>query len=355
MSCISRDGKRFAGGSTSDDSTGADAGIVIAGEIINYLDGAPMKIENGTMRVGADAMHLGRNVTIGKINDGYTGYSSTEGDVPLIHYQKVNKLNSATTFEVQSVHVQDKQPEDGIGMVTASYWLQRRLVNGLPECTQQAYEVVEHDDIVPGTNSRSRYHIWLRDDDTWRDFKFRGSDGYFETPVGYSTLSDDRLKKNESFITNATETIMKLSPQKYEKYHNFDCSGSDYNIESGLIAQDIWYNAPELRDMVLIENDNSGNISVPLPLPEGVDTTHDIQNDPDYTSLGWTDKPASISYEKLIPYLIKSNQEQQEIIDAEKEKKIILDTKNANLEQEITTLESQLTDILTRLSTLESA
>jgi hypothetical protein len=69
-------------------------------------------------------------------------------------------------------------------------------------------------------------------------------------------------------------------------------------------------------------------------LPEGVNTSHNIQNDPDYNALGWGDNEAGVGYSQLIPYLVKSNQEQ---------------------EQKIVSLESQLADVLARLSALESA
>ena len=120
---------------------------------------------------------------------------------------------------------------------------------------------------------------------------------------------------------------MKLSVQKYKKYQNFDLSGN-FKEETGLIAQDIWYNAPELRHIIDLGLDVSGNKVQPLPLPEGVNTTHDIQNDPDYNALGWGNDQAGVLYAQLIPYLIKSNQEQE--------------TKIATLEQTITSFEQRI-------------
>ena len=132
---------------------------------------------------------------------------------------------------------------------------------------------------------------------------------------GVHSASDDRLKAEEQNIENATETIMKLSPQKYRKYGDITHE-SGGAFESGLIAQDIWYNVPELRHIITLPTDLSRNEAVPLPLPEGVNTTHDIQNDPDYASLGWTEtETASLDYTQLISYLIKSNQEQQHEIE----------------------------------------
>ena len=130
-----------------------------------------------------------------------------------------------------------------------------------------------------------------------------------------SNFCDDRLKTDEEFVTGATDILMKLSVQKYKKYENFDLSGS-FQEETGLVAQDIWYNAPELRHIIDLGVDASGNKAQPLPLPEGVNTLQDIQDDPDYNALGWGDEQAGVLYAQLIPYLIKSNQEQQEKIDA---------------------------------------
>jgi len=73
------------------------------------------------------------------------------------------------------------------------------------------------------------------------------------------------------------------------------------NIESGLIAQEVYYGAPELRHLVMNH-----------PTDTGIDPptmTDNIQTDPDYGALGWSDKPSAVNYIGLIPYLIKSNQE----------------------------------------------
>ena len=152
----------------------------------------------------------------------------------------------------------------------------------------------------------------------------------------FDETSDDRLKTNEVLITNATDTIMKLSPQIYEKYGNVEHTKGSWT-ESGLIAQDVWYNTPELRHIVSLPIDASGNESVPLPLPEGVNTQQNIQQDIDYVSLGWSSNDtASLNYSQFIPYLIKSNQEQQELINSQN--------------SEINILKTQLADVLQRLT-----
>ena len=167
--------------------------------------------------------------------------------------------------------------------------------------------------------------------------------------AAYNISSDDRIKTNETLVENATETLLKLKPQTYtkhifefrkltaEEYANVstenavfssqsDCwidhsevikSGlddaleypyvqrtlsKDTNKETGLIAQDIWYDAPELRHLVTGCLDSQPSEEKPV-------TSDDPQQDPDYDQAGWGTTQASVSYTQLIPYLIKSNQE----------------------------------------------
>ena len=130
------------------------------------------------------------------------------------------------------------------------------------------------------------------------------------TLTRFAITSDDRIKEEEKFIENATDTLLKLRPQTYIKYApvkdgstikpNFDLSG---NFESGLIAQEIYYDAPELRHIVEIEDDKGDKI---------IPSSDDPQKDPDYSD--WGDMAAGVDYIQLIPYLIKSNQELHERI-----------------------------------------
>ena len=74
--------------------------------------------------------------------------------------------------------------------------------------------------------------------------------------------------------------------------------------ESGLIAQETYYDAPELRHLIYRgspETDEEGN---EIPLPE-IPTSIDPQQDPDYSS--WGKDTASVNYIGLIAYLIKAN------------------------------------------------
>ena len=122
--------------------------------------------------------------------------------------------------------------------------------------------------------------------------------------------SDDRLKDNEEIIEHACETLSNLRPPLYDKKPDIDNDGPTtwYN-ESGLIAQDIYYDAPELRHLVYRgspETDEDGNS---IPLPE-IPTSIDPQQDPDYAS--WGKDPASVNYIGLIAYLVKANTELHE-------------------------------------------
>ena len=76
--------------------------------------------------------------------------------------------------------------------------------------------------------------------------------------------------------------------------------------ESGLIAHEIYYDAPELRHLIhkgKPELDEEGNS---IPLPE-IPTSIDPQQDPDYSC--WGKDPASVNYIWLIAYIVKANAE----------------------------------------------
>ena len=164
-----------------------------------------------------------------------------------------------------------------------------------------------------------------------------------------SSLSDDRIKTGETLVENATETLLKLKPQTYDKhsfefdkfteeeYSNVSSNNTVFSAhsncwadqtelientiheaehfpyvrrrlsaksekETGLIAQDVWYDAPELRHIVSLPSDAT-------PAEEKPTGSDDPQDDPDYDSAGWGPRSAAISYTQLIPVLVKSNQE----------------------------------------------
>ena len=147
------------------------------------------------------------------------------------------------------------------------------------------------------------------------------------TVFNFNNSSDDRIKSNETPITNALDSIMKLKPYTYDKYNDMEKTGTPYK-ESGLISQDIWYNAPELRHLVslgkyfetdetLEANENGEKMQKEVNLiPTDIDN-HEELNDTDFNvSNGWSDQePSSVKYLGLIAYLIKAVQELKVEID----------------------------------------
>jgi hypothetical protein len=114
-------------------------------------------------------------------------------------------------------------------------------------------------------------------------------------------LSDDRCKEDKLPIERGIETVMKLRPFKYKKYHDLTrAAGDPYIIESGLIAQEVFLDVPELRHIVSVPGDaRIADILQPPADPQ----------QPDYSA--WGSRPASISYDGLVPYLIRALQEQE--------------------------------------------
>ena len=149
-----------------------------------------------------------------------------------------------------------------------------------------------------------------------------GSGQWASSIQGFQPLSDDRLKTNEAYLENATESLLKLSVQTYdkEKVNNFSLlerTGKKVR-ETGLIAQEVYYNAPEFRHLI-----NCGTEYDDDEYPEGKDIIPDemdlsgvpIGEDPDYEEAGWSKtEMASIEYQGFVAYLIKSNQELHERI-----------------------------------------
>ena len=125
-----------------------------------------------------------------------------------------------------------------------------------------------------------------------------------------TNASDDRLKENEELIENACETLSKLRPQLYDKKPDMENDDpTTWYKESGLIAQETYYDAPELRHLAhkgKPDIDEEGNS---IPLPE-IPTSIDPSQGPDYSS--WGKDPASVNYIGLIAYLIKANTELHE-------------------------------------------
>lgn len=80
-------------------------------------------------------------------------------------------------------------------------------------------------------------------------------------------------------IENATDILLKLKPQNYDKLEDIG-SSNVIGHESGLMAQDIWYDAPELRHIVVLGEGAEPTEEKP-PAP-----SDDPQDDPDYSDWG---------------------------------------------------------------------
>jgi hypothetical protein len=133
--------------------------------------------------------------------------------------------------------------------------------------------------------------------------------------ASFGSTSDDRIKSNETPITDATTTLNKLMPLLYEQYGNVEKTDASFN-NAGLIAQQVYYDAPELRTMVRLNDDGNGNDIIPLELPQGdIETFNDIQEGDYETTLNWGADAVSLNYNYLIPYLIKSIQELHQRIE----------------------------------------
>ena len=128
---------------------------------------------------------------------------------------------------------------------------------------------------------------------------------YFHKPT--TNASGDRLKENEELIENACETLSKLRPQLYDKKPDMENDDTTtWYKESGLIAQEIYYDAPGLRHLIhkgKPEHDEEGNTIPSLETPTSIDP----RQDPDYSS--WGKDTASVSYIGLVAYLVKANKE----------------------------------------------
>jgi hypothetical protein len=118
---------------------------------------------------------------------------------------------------------------------------------------------------------------------------------------------------------------MKLRPQIYDKYDAFDkiydsnsdqllanTSRSNKSIrESGLIAQEVFYDCPELRHLVSVSDDAD-----PLIYSSNVPDSIDPKEDPIGYYKFWGTRTTSVNYIGLIPYLVSAIQEQQKQYEA---------------------------------------
>jgi hypothetical protein len=195
-----------------------------------------------------------------------------------------------------------------------------------------------------GSGSNKVCRIKNTEDDDSVYYAFRNEQSILQREVtaviqGYMQhSSDDRIKTNEQHLTDGLDVIKRLKPQRYDKLHdlleNQDPTSNSYGLsekhETGFIAQDIYYEIPELRHLVHVGGGYTPDENVTIP--------DDPTQDPDYSS--WGNVAASVSYTEIIPYNTAAIQDLSKLRDDDVSR--------------ISILENQLLDIVSRLETLES-
>ena len=119
--------------------------------------------------------------------------------------------------------------------------------------------------------------------------EFYYGDGSGLTNLNLSQTSDARAKSNTEIIVNSLDTLSKLNPVMYDK---------DGLEESGFIAQDIYYDAPELRHLVELGKDAKPN---------------ETKNEPNYED--WGEEHAKLDYVGLIAYTVAAINELREMVE----------------------------------------
>ena len=109
----------------------------------------------------------------------------------------------------------------------------------------------------------------------------------------------------------------------------------------------MWYDAPELRHIISLLSDAT-------PAEEKPTGSDDPQEDLDYDSAGWGTGSASVSYTQIIPVLVKSNQELHERLVDHDAQIADLEAAVKSRYQQIDELRSELSDIVSRLESLEA-
>ena len=288
---------------TFNSGTGSTTGSAING---NYASNTLDFYTNGSQRMGLTSggdleMAVGRDI---RMKTPPSGASSTQSDMGRLTLDNGNTCYISGQWET----ITDAVGQDMVIVAQGGDW--RFFRNATPDNRAGNYQGL----LFLSTGSSFYLYggggagnIWV-------------SSTAFGGSFSYSGGSDDRVKSEEATITNATETLMKLDPisfmrQKHMGTEEIPKSQTHETTtkwkESGLIAQEVYYKAPELRHIVTTNaSDETKGIK---ELEEG-ETWEDIRDK--YTEYGWGTEIAGIKYSQLIPYLIKSNQEQQGQIDS---------------------------------------
>ena len=114
----------------------------------------------------------------------------------------------------------------------------------------------------------------------------------------FNVVSDFRFKRDIKTIENGLDTISRLNPTTFEI--NMSKEDDDYVHKSGFIAQEVYYDTPELRHA--------------LTLPHDAESDIETNRLPNYEN--WGNDRASMELAPIIPYLVKSIQELKARIEA---------------------------------------
>ena len=243
----------------------------------------------------------------------------------------------------------------GVGSTDPSYNFQVAEKHGLDEDGYWATYHVGTSHPTAGHQTRIYFRDFANADNVSLNVSYLSSG---------NDASDDRIKTDEVLVENATQTLLKLKPQTYTKdtFEFDELTSEEYSNaattdgyvfsptndrwrkrrfagrprkETGLIIQDIWYDAPELRHIIRLADDAEPTKERP--------NIEDIQQDPDYDALGWGQDASHLMYQQIIPYLVKSNQEIYTELQVEKEKTRALEDKVEALEDHLTRFTVQVT------------
>lgn len=162
---------------------------------------------------------------------------------------------------------------------------------------------------------------------------------------GSAVSSDDRIKYNETELTSALDTINKLKPLKYEKI-----------IEQSQDTKGIWIPTDAEWNNVKDSEDANGNKLWKWSQEIGL-IAQDIRNDIPYLSfcVGGQEHDASgnqtlldVKYNHIFTLSIAALQEVDKQLQAEK-------TKTATLETTVSSQQTTINDLVTRIAALENA
>jgi uncharacterized protein with FMN-binding domain len=317
--------------------TYAGGDVSVTGGILSF----PFFQISGTSSSFMGALGFNRNVSTGAIlNSSFKAYQlhNNNGEMFLQLFDTDGTALSANVLSVNGQNV-------GIGVSTAQSALH---IAGARDNNTQVdgihFGKAGNDfgaEYVGPTSSTGFYNDYKRNNQN-QDFEGRFAFIYTSTyadefffnktinAVAFDPTSDDRLKSNETNITNGLETINKLSCEKYDKILEFrfkDDKDAKTMKEAGFIAQEV-YEIDELKDYVKVGNDDNA----------------------------W-----GLNYDCIFTYAVRAIQELDSKVNiletdntASKNKISNLETENTDLKNKISNLETENTDLKNKISNLEA-